>query len=293
MTRIAISGYASLDYVVQLAAPPQPSRTVAVTSRADAWPRPGGSPIYIGAAIRRAGGADVSLITWVGADVAGSDYIRRVAALGLSTEGVERSLSGHTPICILAYDPSGASYCLYEASASTGAGYNPVQAAMMEAADWICLTVQPASAARAALARISDRQRLVWAVKGDPDAFPEDLRRDLAARADLVVHSEGERDFVAPFLAAAPGRPDRLVVETQGAAGAALTMGGRMLYAPLDKTKRVAANDPTGAGDTFVGGLIAALIVRRDPLAALRAGEAAAREMLIARHKKTIWGVER
>jgi ribokinase len=293
MTRIAISGYASLDYVVQLAAPPQPSRTVAVTSRAEAWPRPGGSPIYVGAAIRRAGGVDISLITWVGADVAGSDYIRRVAALALSPEGVVRSLSGHTPICILAYDPSGVSYCLYEASASTEAGYNPVQLAMIEAADWICLTVQPASAARAALARISDRQRLVWAVKGDPDAFPEDLRRDLAARADLVVHSQGERDFVAPFLAAAPGRTDRLVVETQGADGAALTIGGRMLKAPLEKTNQVMTSDPTGAGDTFLGGLIAALIVKRDPVAALRAGEAAAREMLIARQKKNDVGVER
>lgn len=293
MTRIAISGYASLDYVVQLAGAPQPGRTVLVTHRAaDAWPRPGGSPTYIAAAIRRAGGADIALITWIGADLAGSDYIRHIAALGLSSDGVARSLPGPTPVCILAYDPAGRCYCFYEAAASAAA-YNSAQLAMIEAADWVCLTVQPAAASRAALERISDRQYLIWAVKGDPNAFTEDLRRDLAARANLVIHSHDERGFVAPFLAASPGRADRLVVETHGAAGATLTMSGRTIRAPIEAAKRVAARDPTGAGDTFLGGLLAALMAKRDdPLAAVRAGEAAARDMLIARNERAAYGGE-
>jgi sugar/nucleoside kinase (ribokinase family) len=289
MTRIAISGYASLDYDIGLASAPQPNHTVVVTNRASAWPRPGGSPIYVGAAIQRAGGLDVSLITWLGADLAGSDYVRHLASLGLTTEGVARSLDA-TPICILAYAPGGACYCFYEAHASAEAEYNAAQLASIEAADWVCLTVQPAAAARAALERISKRQYLVWAVKGDPAAFPEKLRRDLAARADLVVHSLAERDFVAPYLATTPGRPDRLVVETLGAAGATLTTRGRTFRAPIEKSKRVKTNDPTGAGDTFLGGLIAALVAKRDPVAALRAGEASARAMLIARNEKRLRG---
>ena len=283
--RIAVSGYANLDYVIGLAGAPQPSRTVLVTSRANSWPRLGGSPIYICAAIQRAGGVDVSLISWVGSDLAGSDYVRHLAGLGLPTEGVARSLWGGTPICILAYAPGGACYCLYEAMATAEADYDAGQLALIDAADWVCLTAQPAAAARAALERISERQYLIWVAR-DPAAFPEKLRRDLAARADLVVHSLGDRDFVAPYLATTPGRPDRLVVETHGAVGATLTTRGRTFRAPIEKAKRVKTNDPTGVGDTFVGGLLAALIAKREPLAAVRAGEAAAQAMLIARNEQ-------
>ena len=38
-------------------------------------------------------------------------------------------------------------------------------------------------------------QKLIWAVKGDADAFPPDLRRDLAVRADLIVLSHGGAVF--------------------------------------------------------------------------------------------------
>ena len=284
--RIAVSGYANLDYVIGLAGAPQPNRTVLLSSRADAWPRPGGGPIYICAAIQRAGGVDVSLISWVGSDLAGSDYVRHLAGLGLPTEGVARSLWGGTPICILAYAPGGACYCLSEAMTTAEAEYDAGQLALIDAADWVCLTAQPAAAARAALERISERQYLIWAAR-DPAAFPEKLRRDLAARADLVVHSLGDRDFVAPYLATTPGRPDRLVVETHGAVGATLTTRGRTFRAPIEKAKRVKTNDPTGVGDTFVGGLLAALIAKREPLAAVRAGEAAAQGMLMARNELT------
>jgi len=293
MTRIAISGYASLDYVLQLADEPRPNRTVVVTSRpeAEAWPRAGGSPTYIGAAIGRAGGVDVSVLTWIGRDSVGAEYLDRLAALGLNTAGVARSLPGRTPICVLAYDPSGVCYCLYEALEARAGIFTEEQLAILDAADWACLAAEPPAATRAALARISDRQFVVWAVKGDPDAFPEDVRRDLAVRADLIVHSKGERDFVAPFLGASPRRPGRLLVETLGAHGAELTIGGRTVAVPLDAKQAIEGRDPTGAGDTFLGGLIAALIARpSDPVAAVRAGQAAARAMLAARNKHSEGG---
>jgi ribokinase len=293
MKRIAISGYASLDYILQLAGAPQPSRTVVVKSRpdADAWPRAGGSPTYIGAAIKRAGGVDVSIVTWIGKDAVGTEYLNRIAALGLATDGIARNLPGRTPICLLAYDPEGICYCFYEALEARAGVFTNEQLGVVESADWVCLAAQPPAATRAALDRLTDRQTLVWAVKGDADAFPDALRADVVTRANLIVHSRGERDFVAPFLTARRGQPDRLVVETLGADGAVLTINGKTVHAPLEDGKRIETRDPTGAGDTFLGGFVAALMAKPDdPVAAVQAGQTSARAMLVARSQESNFG---
>jgi ribokinase len=55
--------------------------------------------------------------------------------------------------------------------------------------------------------------------------------------------------------------------------------------------ERIAVADPTGAGDTFLGGLIASLIQKPDdPVAAIRAGETAARMMLVKRASQSAKG---
>jgi len=283
MTSVAVTGYASLDYVVQLNAPPRPNQTSLIVSRpSEAWPRLGGSPSYIVPALARAGVAAATMITWVGADEQGAQYLRFLDDAGLSTAGVSRALPGPTPVCILAYDPAGACYCFYEAAGGRGVSFDAGQLALIDSADWVCAAAQPTAASRDVLARVKPGQRLAWAVKADADAFPLDVRRDFAARADLIVHSRGERPFVEAALAeAGPGRPGRILVETRGSDGAQFTIGGRSVDVP---TERIATADPTGAGDTFIGGLIAALIKDpNDPVAAIHAAGAAARVMLTAR----------
>ncbi len=290
MTSIVVVGYASIDHVVQLDGPPVPNRTTVITSRpAETWPRLGGSPPYIVGAMLRAGFTLAAIITWVGKDEQGDWYIRAMKEAGLPTEGVARTLPGRSPICIMAYDPSGASYCLYEALGSRGVTFDDAQLRVIDSADWICLCAQPPTASKSALDHLREDQRLIWAIKGDPDAFPPDLRRDLAARADLMVHSRGERSFVETALAAAgPGRPGRIIVETRGPEGALVTFAGQTVSVP---TEKIAAADPTGAGDTFLGGLIASLIQKPDdPVAAVRAGEAAARVMLARRSSQSAKG---
>jgi ribokinase len=290
MTKIVVIGYASIDHVVQLNGPPAPNRTTIIASRpAKSWPQLGGSPPYIVGAMLRAGFKSAVIITWVGKDEQGSWYIQAMDEAGLPTEGVARTLPGRSPVCIMAYDPTGASYCLYEAANSRGITLDAGQLEVIRSADWICLCAQPHTASRSALARLKPNQKLIWAVKGDPDAFPPDLRRDLAARADLIVHSRGERPFVEPALGeAGPGRPGRIIVETRGPEGAQITIGGKTTFVP---TEKIAVADPTGAGDTFLGGLIASLIQKPDdPVAAIHAGETAARTMLTERALQSVEG---
>jgi ribokinase len=290
MTKIVVIGYASIDHVVQLSGPPAPNRTTIIASRpTKSWPQLGGSPPYIVGAMLRAGFKSAAIITWVGKDEQGSWYVQAMEQAGLPTEGVARTLPGPSPICIMAYDPTGVSYCLYEAANSRGIALDAGQLEVIRSADWICLCAQPQTASRSALAQLKPNQKLIWAVKGDSDAFPPDLRRDLAARADLIVHSRGERAFVEPALAESGlGRPGRIIVETRGPAGAQITIGGKTTFVP---TEKIAVADPTGAGDAFLGGLIAALIQKPDdPVAAIHSGETAARTMLTERALRSVEG---
>jgi ribokinase len=278
MTTVAVTGYASLDYVVRLEAAPRANATV-IGARGGAWPRLGGSPSYVALALARAGVGAVP-ITWVGDDADGRRFIDALAAGGVATGGIAATLPGATPACILAYAPDGACYCLYMPGSGRTSGLFGGQRDLVRAAGWVCVTVGPAEATRAVLALVRAEQRLAWVVKADADAFPPELRAALAARADLVVHSRGERAFVANALAHAR----RIVVETRGAEGAAVTVDGRTELIAAETF--VAADDPTGAGDTFAGGLLAALIERPgDAAAAVRAGQRAAANMLLARQQ--------
>ena len=284
MTTVAITGYASLDYVLRLEGAPRPNETV-IGARAGLWPRLGGSPAYVARALTRAG-IRATPITWVADDLDGTRYAAALACENVPTEGIARTLAGNTPACILAYGPAGECFCLYIPEAGRTAGLGDSQRNILRAAEWVCLTVGPAEANRAALAAIAPHQRLAWVVKGDADAFPPALRADLAARADLIVHSRGERAFVAEALAAA-SRPGRMLVETLGAEGASVTVDGVTALVAPEAT--VAAADPTGAGDPFVGGLLAALLAApEDAAAAVRAGQRAAHDMLRARQEERI-----
>ena len=145
MTNIVVIGYASIDHVVQLNGPPVPNRTTIITSRpAETWPQLGGSPPYVVRAMQRAGIKSAAIITWVGKDEQGSWYIQAMEDAGLPIEGVARTLPGRSPVCIMAYDPTGASYCLYEVAGSRGVA---LDAAQLKVVDFgrVDLSVRPAA----------------------------------------------------------------------------------------------------------------------------------------------------
>jgi hypothetical protein len=58
MTRLAVTGYASLDYVMHLDGMVAPDQTTTGRRTDAAWPRVGGCPSYISKAVARMGGAE-------------------------------------------------------------------------------------------------------------------------------------------------------------------------------------------------------------------------------------------
>jgi ribokinase len=95
------------------------------------------------------------------------------------------------------------------------------------------------------------------------------------------VYSRGEAGFAAAaFAAAGAGTRHRLRIETRGREGVAFMQNDVTRIVPVEA---VEADDSTGAGDTFVGGFLAAWMKTADPELAIKAGAAAARTLLLSR----------
>ncbi|MEX0404425.1 carbohydrate kinase family protein [Aquibium sp. LZ166] len=280
---VAITGYASLDHVAMLDSVPTPGRTSTIVSRSeDAWPRLGGSPAYVAAALVAGGIVNAVPVSWVGDDQAGEHYVEQLRSRHIPTGGVEIVSGARTPMAILAYDPHGGCSCLYEPGMPADLTLSAAQTRLIVEAGWLCVTIGPIGATKAALEALRPETKLAWIVKNDPRALPPDLASRLALRADLVFHSQAEKGFLATAHAGASNiRAGQIVLETQGRGGAVLKRNGVMTSV---STSPIECSDPTGAGDTFAGGVIAALAKgETDMRAVVEAGHRAAGALLGAR----------
>lgn len=280
---VAVIGYASLDHMAFLDRPAQAGRTsTMIGRRAESWPRLGGSPAYVAAALVRAG-IPAAPLTWIGGDREGRAYADRLEAEGISGAGVEVVAGAKTPIAILAYEPGGGCVCLFDPGLPDAGGLSPGQAGALAGAGWLCVTIGPEGATRAALAALRPDQRLMWVVKDDPRVVPPDLAQALAQRADAICHSRAEAAFVARARAGATPPFGQIVVETAAEDGATIRSPAGEATVPAQPLR---ITDPTGAGDSFAGGVLAALARgMTDPAEIVKSGHAAARQVLLARQE--------
>jgi ribokinase len=280
---VAVIGYASLDHVAMLDGVPRPGRTTTILDRPEsAWPRLGGSPAYVAAALVEGGIAEAYPVSWIGGDDAGHAYRAQLRDKHVPADGIIVVEGARTPVAILAYEPEGGCLCLYHPGMPKGLRLADQQRRLISRADWLCVTVGPPDATRDAFDTIGDATKLAWVVKDDPRALPRELAMQLAARADLICFSRDESAFVGVVLAALDAfRPGQLLIETRGGSGASVTRDGDT---HVVTTEPMDIADPTGAGDTFAGGVLAALAKgETDPVSIVEAGHRAARGLLVNR----------
>ncbi|MCG5211811.1 sugar kinase [Streptosporangium sp. KLBMP 9127] len=237
-------------------------------------------------------GAEVALVTRVGADEFGARLIRFAAAHGVDTRWMTAG-DGHTGAYAVGADPSGErafSYLRHGSAASRltpqDVDRSPVATAKVVLLSGIAAAVSESCAQAVRHAAKLASGRVVY----DPNfrsrlTTPEEaaaVLRDVAPHAALIkISSPG--DSTALLGVADPHAAVRACLDL-GAAAVAVTQGEHgVLLARADETPvsipAVAADrivDQTGAGDNFAGALVAWLARGADLETAVRAGTAAA-----------------
>lgn len=256
--RCAVLGYAGLDFKYATEPFGGPGRTTLVRHALH------GSGVLPGAAayfaLGLAGhGVSVDLVSWVGDDDNGALFVDHHDRAGVNVDGVSRTGS-RSPVTHMFWPDEGEPVVFYDPG-DVDQTLTPKQRRLLAAAPAVLVGVGPAAATAAALAVVPGDALVMWAVKCDPRSVPPELGAALAARADVICHSETETGFLRDTCgldldALAAG--GTLVVETRGARGAALRRGRR--DAVVAAPQPVAVEDKTGAGDTFAAGLMARLL---------------------------------
>ena len=281
---VVVSGYASLDRTYRTSRIAGAAQTGLIADTADPPLRDGGCGPNVARALARLG-VRVGLVTWLGDDAEGLAYRDRVLGDGVDPLGMEVG-SGETPRSLLLYDPAGEAACYFHPSAAASQRIGPELAAQVTDARWLAITVGPAAVTRKLLDARGSTRPLAWSVKADADAFPPALCAELV-RGDLVCLNAAELAFVATQLDMDLEHGASALRE-RGAGWVAIT-GGRAGWHIVSDAGEVSGAiepaevaDPTGAGDAFFAGLLAARLRDLPPAEAGAYAAGVARQTLLA-----------
>jgi ribokinase len=270
VSRVAILGTATADQVFRSATQFASAGTIAVRRVTPA--RAGGAPVYTGAALALGGHTALPVFD-LGDDADGAMVVEACLQAGMSTEAI--GVGGRTPACLLMYASDGRDLCLFDPG-ELGDRLSDAQMAAIARADLVVISAAAASRVAQVMDRLRPDQRLAWIFKHDPQCFPDPVCRRLMQRADIIFHNRAEAAAIEAWASLA--RPDALRIQTLGGDGVRVGRGGDMFDLPAEP---LLLTDPTGAGDTFAGHMLAELLDGTDPVDAARKAIGAAARFLI------------
>jgi ribokinase len=275
---VAVCGYMSVDTRLVTSALPRAGESAILEGEVLPPARWGGCAPNVARWLRRLD-VGTALVAWLGDDEEGRAYRSLLADEGVDVRFLEIG-SGASPRSWLVSDQAGTSLCFFHPSGAHGQRLDRIEELRAET-DWLAVTVGPEQLSRSVLDTFehevhAGRVGLAWDVKADREAFPPDLVRRLVA-ADLVCLNEDEAPFIGDALELGRAAEiDDLVAH--GASVVALTRGRRgALIGWRTGSEEIAGeeievHEPTGAGDAFFAGLLAALREGAEPPEAARSG---------------------
>lgn len=255
-------GSINIDHVYQVPHLPAPGETLAALSCSTGL---GGKGANQSVAAARAG-AVVHHIGAVGRD---ADWVlARLRAFGVGTDAI-RITDTPTGHAIITVDAQAENAIILFPGANLLPDRDQVESALADARAGDFLLLQNETSAQAEAARIAREHGLRVVYSAAP--FDVDAVRAVLPFTDLLVMNEGEAAQLHAALGALP--PVERIV-TRGAKGAEWhSPSGEVLSVPAFRVRPV---DTTGAGDCFIGNLVAALDAGLSRPEAMRRASAAA-----------------
>jgi sugar/nucleoside kinase (ribokinase family) len=264
------------DAIVDLFACPVGSD---VASAEQFVPRQGGAPANVAVVAARMGAA-VRFVGAVGRDAHGDRLIRELRDAGVDTRGVV-VVPQRTGVTFVRVGKDGTRSFLFYRQGGADLSLAPehldaLELHPLDGATWLqvmssALVVEPmASASRRMLAWAEQREvplsldlnvrAHLWS---DPSRMRDECRR-LVAASTIVKASEEDLDALGVSvsiegLGSLMARTDAVAILTLAERGAVARIGGVEIRVPADDVNVV---DTTGAGDAFVGTMLAGIVAR-------------------------------
>jgi ribokinase len=240
---INVFGSINLDIVATGASLPRAGETVTGATLAY---HPGGKGANQALAARKLG-ADVAMLGCVGTDGAADQALALLKAHGVDLSGVLAVSDLPTGVALIGVDENGENQIIVAPGANGAVRSEHLLRAAKPADATICQLEIPISTIETIAPKIAG----FFAVNLAPAA---PIARHVLQRADLIIVNETEAAFYGDALRNLPG----MVVVTLGAEGARMYLGDGLVVTA--KPPKVTPVDTTGAGDTFVGALVLALM---------------------------------
>lgn len=270
---IVVVGYASVDRSRLLDRLPQAGVTARVVTDLDATStyRAGGIA-HTAIALASTGSEPVVPICGVGDDIPGHAFVQALADAGCCTTGVEAA-GQRSPTSELFHDPDNRTACVFDPG-SGWADLSHSQKELVAEADVVVSMIGPPGVTTTTLQTSPSTADLAWVVKIDPSSQSPEQASEVACRARIAFCNVTERPAAE---AAAEGHPLDLVC-TDGPHPVTVITDGSARTHSIEPV--VGTVNPTGGGDAFAGGYLAAWREGRDQAACVAAGATAARRRL-------------
>jgi ribokinase len=256
---IHVTGHTAIDHISRVGALPRPNSSATITDRKIFF---GGGAANIAAGIACLGG-DVTLVSAVGDDFAGSEYDTWMEQLGILKQF--SVVSGtHTPTAFMFTDDAGDQVTFFEWGASG-----------------IFRELDPPSFPFVHMATADSVYNVKVARQADFSSFDpgQDLHRytagqicEILSHISLLFANNHEVEAMCRMTGLSPEDITGQVpmsVFTSGSRGSTLYSGGDEWHVPAVPVRMV---DPTGAGDAYRAGFLTALRKGIPPLTCARVG---------------------
>ena len=259
-----ISGYVSMDRIIEVDSPLGAGYTSLVTNRDNAAIHYGGCSINIAYGLARLGLRTMPCIR-VGADYADIGLERFLVEGGVSTDAVTMVADEMTSNCYLIEDAEHEHVTVYYPGAMDGRYAVPLDPALFTGARLGVITVGSAPDNREFLHRCQDQNvPVAFGMKGDFSAFPEEFLREVLAYSSVIFLNRAESAAIQDRLGLASitelFTSDRVqyVVVTSGSQGSACyersPAGVELTRVPIVAGGKVV--DTTGSGDAYIAGFL-------------------------------------